>query len=123
MLADGVFIWGYIHAIDPVVRDVALNPLNPGTHLLQNATRKYNRILQAGSQQRSMPINRYASELVRTGKIGPIQSVIVCNYLPGLHWTPQPGQPVPEGMDWDLWCNQTELRPYHPSLQHGWANY
>jgi predicted dehydrogenase len=119
-------VWCAIHALQAGLDVYAEKPIaltvEEGRALV-NATRKYNRILQAGSQQRSMPINRYASELVRTGKIGPIQSVIVCNYLPGLHWTPQPGQPVPEGMDWDLWCNQTELRPYHPSLQHGWANY
>jgi hypothetical protein len=90
---------------------------------LVNAVRKYNRILQAGSQQRSIPINRYASELVRTGKIGRIQSVIVCNYLPGLTWTPQPEQPTPDGLDWNAWCNQTELRPYHRLLHRSWANY
>ena len=90
---------------------------------LVKAAGRYKRIFQGGSQQRSIPINRYASELVRTGKIGKIQSVIVCNYLPGLKWTPQPEQPVPEGMDWNAWCNQTELRPFHQSLFRGWANY
>ena len=90
---------------------------------LVRAARKYDRVFQAGSQQRSMPINRYASNLVRTGKIGKIQSVIVCNYLPGLDWKPQPEQPLPEGMDWDAWCNQTELRPYHPQLQRRWSNW
>jgi predicted dehydrogenase len=93
---------------------------------LVSAARKLNRIFQAGSQQRSIPINRYASELVRSGKIGKVQAAVVCNYLPSLTWTPQPGQPVPEGMDWDRWCNQTELRPYHPLLQmrwHKWWDY
>jgi len=70
-----------------------------------------------------MPINRHASELVRTGKIGKIKTVQVCNYLPGLVWTPQPAQPVPDGLDWDVWCNQTELRPYHPTLHRQWANF
>jgi hypothetical protein len=27
---------------------------------------------------------------------------------------------VPQGLDWDQWCNQTELHPYHPRLQFGW---
>ena len=87
------------------------------------AAHKYKRVFQAGSQQRSMPINRHASELVRTGRIGKIKTVQVCNYLPGLVWTPQPAQPVPDGLDWDVWCNQTELRPYHPTLHRQWANY
>jgi hypothetical protein len=28
---------------------------------------------------------------------------------------------MPEGLDWDQWCNQTELRPYHKQLQTQWA--
>ncbi|MCL5743340.1 MAG: gfo/Idh/MocA family oxidoreductase, partial [Acidobacteria bacterium] len=91
--------------------------------VLTTAARKLNRVLQTGSQQRSMPINRYASELVRSGKIGKIESVTVCNFLPGLDWKPQPPQPAPEGFDWDTWCNQTELRPYHPNLHRGWSLY
>jgi predicted dehydrogenase len=91
--------------------------------VLVTAARRYNRVFQAGSQQRSMPINRYASELVRTGKIGKIRSVTVCNYLPGLPWTPQPEQNIPEGMNWDMWCNQTENRPYHARLQRQWSNW
>jgi predicted dehydrogenase len=87
------------------------------------AAHKYKRVFQAGSQQRSMPINRYASELVRTGKIGKIKTVKVCNYLPGLVWKPKPAQPVPEGLDWDAWCNQTELRPYHQDLHRRWNNW
>lgn len=90
---------------------------------LAKAVHKYNRVLQAGSQQRSMPINRYASEMVRSGKIGKVHSVIVCNYLPGRTWKPQPEQPVPHCLDWDAWCNQTELRPYHSTLQRGWGDW
>jgi hypothetical protein len=30
---------------------------------------------------------------------------------------------MPEGLDWDAWCNQTELRPYHVQLQRGWSSY
>ena len=115
-----------IHAMQAGVDVYAEKPIHLTVEegkAMVRAARKYKRVVQAGSQQRSMPINRYASELVRTGKIGRIKEVIVCNYLPGLTWTPQPEQPIPEGMDWDVWCNQTELRPYHPTLHHGWSNY
>jgi predicted dehydrogenase len=90
---------------------------------LVNAVHKYKRVLQAGSQQRSMPINRFASEMVRTGKIGKVESVIVCNYMPGRTWKPQAAQPLPTCLDWDAWCNQTELRPYHSSLHRGWGDW
>ena len=93
-----------------------------GQVLLQ-AVRKYKRVLQTGTQQRSMPINIYASNLVSSGKIGKIKKVIVCNFLGPERWKPKPEQPVPEGLDWDQWCNQTELRPYHTDLHRGWARW
>lgn len=88
-----------------------------------NAAKKHKRILQVGSQQRSMPINRYASKLVREGAIGKIREVLTCNYAPGTEWEPKPGQPIPEGMNWDMWCNQTELRPFHEQLRTRWGLY
>ena len=115
-----------IHALQAGVDVYAEKPIHLTVEegqAMVRAVARYKRVFQAGSQQRSMPINRYASELVRSGKIGKIKSVQVCNYLPGLVWQPQPAQPTPEGLDWDVWCNQTELRPYHPTLQRNWSNY
>ncbi len=89
--------------------------------VLIKAVHKYNRILQTGSQQRSMPINQYASKLVREGAIGKIHTVITCNFFSGHNWKPKPEEPVPAGLDWDHWCNQTELRPYNSELQYGWG--
>ena len=91
--------------------------------VLTRAARKLGRVLQAGTQQRSMPINIYASKLVSEGKIGKIEKVIVCNFIGPEKWTPQPEQPEPAGLDWDMWCNQTELRPYHPKLHREWATW
>jgi predicted dehydrogenase len=91
--------------------------------ILTKAVRHYKRVLQTGTQQRSMPINIHASELVSSGKIGKIEKVIVCNFMGPERWTPKPEQPMPEGLNWDQWCNQTELRPYHEQLQKGWARW
>lgn len=90
---------------------------------LRKAVAKSGKVLQTGTQQRSMPINRYASDLVKTGKIGRIESVVVCNFLPPIAWVPMGERPIPEGLDWDKWCNQTELRAYHPRLHRGWGWY
>jgi predicted dehydrogenase len=87
---------------------------------LVNAVRQHKRILQTGTQQRSMPINIHASKLVREGVIGKVHTVIVCNFESGKDWVPQPAQDIPAGLDWDHWCNQTELRPYHRKLHRGW---
>jgi predicted dehydrogenase len=90
---------------------------------LVNAVRKQKRILQTGTQQRSMPIDIHASKLVREGAIGKIRTVIACNFLAPERWTEQPEQAVPDGLDWDHWCNQTELRPYHRDLQFKWSRW
>ena len=90
---------------------------------LVNAVKKTGRVLQVGSQQRSMPINQFASKLVREGAIGKVREVIVFNFWPPIDWVPRAARPIPAGLNWDLWCNQTELRPYHPALQFGWPNY
>jgi predicted dehydrogenase len=93
-----------------------------GQTLIQ-AVRKYHRVLQTGSQQRSMPINRHASKLVREGAIGKVHTVICCNFQGGKVWKQKPEEPIPDGLDWDHWCNQTELRPYHSELQFGWSDF
>lgn len=92
--------------------------------VLVNAVKKYKRILQTGSQQRSMPINRHASKLVRDGAIGKINTVITCNFSGPKVWKPKDTpDDKPAGLDWDLWCNQTGLRPYYLELYAGWANF
>ena len=91
---------------------------------LVKAARKYKRIVQTGSQQRSMPINMHASKLVRDGAIGKVHTVITCNFAPGRVWKPRdtPDQ-LPAGLDWDQWCNQTEIRPFYLELFNSWGEF
>jgi len=89
--------------------------------LMVEAVRKYKRVLQVGSQQRSQRENRFGCELVRNGRIGKIHTVIGHNY-PSPWECALPGQPVPDGLDWDMWCGPTELVPYHPDLYAPRAN-
>lgn len=91
--------------------------------VLADTAKRLGRVLQTGTQQRSMPINAHASKLVREGAIGKVKEVIAYNFEGPAQWDSKPAQPIPKGLDWDLWCNQTELRPYHASLQFGWSNY
>jgi predicted dehydrogenase len=91
---------------------------------LIKAVHKYKRVLTTGSQQRSMPINRFASRLVREGAIGKVHTVVTCNFEGPKVFTPKDTpDDIPAGLDWDLWCNQTALRPYYKDLQFKWAHY
>ena len=90
------------------------------------AARKYQRVTQVGTQQRSMPINNWASDLVKNGALGKIHTVLAPNFVGPDQWVDQPGQPMPDGGSenwWDLWTNQAVLRPYHPRLHLGWKQW
>ena len=46
-----------------------------------NAARKLNRVTQVGTQQRSMPMNNWASDLVKNGALGKILTVLAPNFV------------------------------------------
>jgi predicted dehydrogenase len=90
---------------------------------LVDAVRKHRRILQVGSQQRTMEMNRFACEFVRGGGIGTIQRVRGICYTGPRDYPGLPGQPIPEGNDWDTWQGPAKARPFHPDLQFGWMQW
>lgn len=91
-----------------------------------NIARKYGRVTQVGTQQRSIALNNWASDLVCDGALGKITEVLAPDFVAPLHWTSKEEQPMPEGGTegwWDVWTNQVEMRPYHHSLHRGWATW
>ncbi|HUT89006.1 MAG TPA: Gfo/Idh/MocA family oxidoreductase [Thermoguttaceae bacterium] len=91
--------------------------------VLVNAARKYKRVFQVGSQQRTMEMNRFACEFVRNGGVGKVHTILGVNYPGPNVYTGLPEQPVPERFDWDRWCSQAPLRPYNPQLHFGWMGW
>ncbi len=95
--------------------------------LMVQAARKYGRVFQVGSQQRSQAVNRLSCEYIRSGKLGKIKEVVGCNY-PSPWECAFPGEPAPEGLDWDMWCGPARLAPYHkdlfaPRANPGWLSF
>ncbi len=91
-----------------------------------NIARRYKRVTQVGTQQRSMPLNNWASDLVMNGAIGKVKAVRAPNYIAPIRWVPKDAMPMPEGGDdkwWDIWTNQAEMRPYHKDIHRGWATW
>jgi len=90
-----------------------------------NAARHYKTVTQVGTQQRSMPINNWASDLVKTGKLGSKITVLAPNFVGPFKWTKTTTADVKTPVEpwWDLWTNQAELRPYEPALHRGWARW
>ena len=95
--------------------------------LMVEAVRKYGRVFQCGSQQRSQVENYVGCKLVHEGLIGKIERVIAFNY-PSPWECGLPAQPVPAELDWDLWCGPTETVPfnadlYAPRAKPGWLSF
>jgi len=66
--------------------------------VLSNTARRYDRVFQVGSQQRSDEKFRLACELVRNGRIGKVHTIKVgFGTDPGCE--PQPEMPVPPNLD------------------------
>jgi predicted dehydrogenase len=86
--------------------------------------RQHNRVLQVGSQQRSMALNRIACELVRSGGLGKVLQVRAMNYSAPQDSpaTPLPEESVPAGLDWDVWLNQAAARPFNKQWM-GWMRW
>ncbi|GEP96177.1 Gfo/Idh/MocA family protein [Chitinophaga cymbidii] len=80
-----------------------------------DAARKYDRVFQTGSMQRSWHEFRHAVELVRNGYIGELQTVKVSVGPPPKPYD-LPEQPVPEGLDWKRWLGPNEFRHFNSAL-------
>jgi len=115
-----------IHACQAGLDVYAEKPLtltiSEGRTLVRHA-RKHKTVFQVGSQQRTMEMNRFACELVRSGGIGKIKAVQGVCYTGPRDYDGLPGQPVPEGDDWDRWQGPTAWRPFNHALQFGWMGW
>ena len=89
---------------------------------LVKAVRKYNRILQVGSQQRSSDEFFHAATLAREGELGKIQKVKV--FVGRNDVNPDTGAPmpcklprmeVPAGLNWDKWLGPLPTSVYYHS--------
>lgn len=89
---------------------------------MSDAVNASGRVLQIGSQQRSMEQFRVACELVRNGRIGNLQK-IECR-LPGDPAGGNPEEmPIPKGFNYDMWLGQTPYVPYTEERVHPQQGY
>jgi myo-inositol 2-dehydrogenase/D-chiro-inositol 1-dehydrogenase len=86
--------------------------------ILRQVVKQTGRIVQVGTQQRSVAHFRLACELVRNGRIGKLRHVAVLLPFWNTKGGPFPEQPVPSHLDWDLYQGQAPERPYHPNRTH-----
>jgi predicted dehydrogenase len=89
---------------------------------LSNAVHRTGRIFQIGSQQRSAFQWRFAAELVRNGRIGQLETVLV-----GLPGDPsgdeEPEMPVPKNLNYEMWLGSTPYVYYTEKRVHPQEGY
>ncbi|MBD5781146.1 Gfo/Idh/MocA family oxidoreductase [Pelagicoccus sp. NFK12] len=80
--------------------------------------KKHPQVLQVGSQQRSQEKFIIASEFVRNGLLGEIKHVdvsIMTRSGSAEKWEPEP---IPEGLDYDMWLGPAPWSEYHSERVH-----
>jgi predicted dehydrogenase len=85
--------------------------------ILSDTVRRYGRVFQVGSQQRSDKEFRTACELVRNGRVGKLHTIQVgFGTDPGCG--PQPTMPVPENLNYEMWLGPAPWVPYTEERVH-----
>jgi predicted dehydrogenase len=110
--------WHAIQAIDAMNagKDVycekpMTNTIVEGRAMVK-AVEKNQSILQVGSMQRSWERFSKAKEIVSSGQLGKIEKVLVNVGDPAKPYD-LPAEPIPAGIDWNLWCGPAPLLTYN----------
>ena len=82
------------------------------------ASRKYDRIVQTGTQNRTNPLVRSAMEFLHAGKLGKIYMVKCVVFRPRESLGHKPNSAVPPGVHYDLWVGPAQWRPYNENRFH-----
>ena len=82
------------------------------------AARRYDRVVQTGSQQRSDDRFRLACELVRSGRIGKVQTVKCGISKVNFKGPPVPDSDPPKELDYEFWLGPAPHVPYNEKHVH-----
>ncbi len=92
------------------------------------AARKYNRVVQIGTQRRSTPhLVEARNEIIKEGKLGKIAYVEICCYYHMRAKENPPDTAPPENLDYEMWTGPAPMRPYnalvHPRRWRAFMEY
>jgi len=104
-------IWACQAGKDVYVEKPACHNLFEGRQM-EAAARKYNRMVQVGSQSRSIAHKRKAMELLQQGAIGKVYHARGLCYRRRFSIGHTPDEPVPPGIDWGRFLGPAQMKPY-----------
>jgi predicted dehydrogenase len=116
-----IAIWAIQAGKDVYVQKPVSHNVFEGRQIV-NAARKYNKMVQTGTQSRSSPAIREAVEWVRAGNLGKIQIARGTCYKRRASIGKVSGpQPIPADLDYDLWCGPAPKTPLmRKRLHYDW---
>jgi predicted dehydrogenase len=82
------------------------------------ASRKYNRIVQTGTQNRTSPLVQAAMDFLHAGKLGKLYMVKCVVFRPRESLGRQTNSAVPNGVHYDLWLGPAPWRPFNENRFH-----
>jgi predicted dehydrogenase len=113
-------VWGCLAGKDVYVEKPAHHSCWEGQQMVK-ATRKHERVVQIGTQNRSAPYNAAARKYIEEGRLGTIHFCRVFNQKPPWGMTRrQPNTPAPKGLDWNIWNGPAPEHPYNAGLHRTW---
>lgn len=112
-------VWACQASKDVYVEKPATHNCWEGQKMLE-AARKYGRIVQVGTQNRSAAYNRSAKKYIEEGKLGEVHFVRVCNMKLWGNRPPVPDSDPPPGLDWDLWNGPAPEHRYNAAFHNYW---
>ena len=84
--------------------------------VLADTVKRYGAVFQMSTEDRSLAVYHRMAELVRNGRIGKVQRILVgLPGGPGNAGDPVP-KPVPEGFDYEMWLGPAPWSPYRAGL-------
>ncbi len=93
-------------------------------HAVIKAARKYNRIVQQGSQMRSSPVTDKAGKLLAEGLIGEVKVARAWTAEVRQTVKPVPDSKPPQGVDYDRWLGPAPQHAFNRHRFHGtWRMY
>ncbi|HPO30500.1 MAG TPA: Gfo/Idh/MocA family oxidoreductase [Candidatus Hydrogenedentes bacterium] len=95
----------------------------PEGRAVVDTVRRYGRVFQTGSHERSRDNARFACELVRNGRIGKLHTITVNMPIQNGPIPNQPPMPVPPHFDYDFWLGPAPDAPYTEKRCHFWFRY
>ncbi len=110
-------IWACQAGKDVYVEKPVSYTIEEGRKLVE-AARKYDRVVQVGTQSRSDPVAIEAIKFLHEGKLGDIYMARGVYYGPRESIGHKPDGPIPQGVHWDLFLGPAPYRPFNENRFH-----